>query len=194
MATKITISNNDYVLIDDSSHFLWNDIGLSMPAIPANVHYIIWNGSSGEVQYNDGTGNTDLSSTNDVVGSTSIGELLTWGDTRISERASKRVSDSLEGHESWVMKRIIRDELLMKSDWTQLSDNALSDADKLSWKDYRQSLRDLPSTYAATDAKLVRLNGNGTVEVGTSIEEGTANITGSSNVVVPPSDIFSQLS
>ena len=82
----------------------------------------------------------------------------------------------------------------MKSDWTQLSDNALSDADKLSWKDYRQSLRDLPSTYAATDAKLVRLNGNGTVEVGTSIEEGTANITGSSNVVVPPSDIFSQLS
>ena len=37
-----------------------------------------------------------------------------------------------------------RDALLAASDWTQLPDAALSDAQRAAWRAYRQALRDLP--------------------------------------------------
>jgi len=40
-------------------------------------------------------------------------------------------------------------ELLADTDWTQLSDNGLSDSKKAEWATYRQSLRDLPTTYSS---------------------------------------------
>jgi hypothetical protein len=89
MATQITISNGDYVKIDDSFHINWADKGTSMPAIPSTVHCVIWNALAGqnEIQNKDAstgnmTGNTDLSATSDAVGSTTIADLLTWGETR----------------------------------------------------------------------------------------------------------------
>jgi hypothetical protein len=39
-----------------------------------------------------------------------------------------------------------RDELLMKSDWTQLSNSNLTEAKAAEWETYRQALRDLPET------------------------------------------------
>lgn len=39
-----------------------------------------------------------------------------------------------------------RDSLLAQSDWTQTVDSPLTDAQKYSWAEYRQQLRDLPST------------------------------------------------
>lgn len=39
--------------------------------------------------------------------------------------------------------RIIRNELLARSDWTQLPDSPLSDTKKTEWQAYRQSLRDI---------------------------------------------------
>ena len=92
MATQITISNEDYVKIDDSFHINWADKGTVMPAIPATVHCVIWNDLVGqnEIQNKDAstgnmTGNTDLSATSDAVGSTTIADLLTWGETRKGE-------------------------------------------------------------------------------------------------------------
>ena len=43
--------------------------------------------------------------------------------------------------------RNIRNESLASSDWTQLPDNALSDATKALWAVYRQELRDLTNIY-----------------------------------------------
>jgi len=43
-----------------------------------------------------------------------------------------------------VRMRHHRDRLLAESDWTQLPD---SSADKQAWADYRQALRDFPSTW-----------------------------------------------
>ena len=52
----------------------------------------------------------------------------------------------------WVLVREDRYNLLSKCDWTQLPDNGLSDSKKAEWATYRQSLRDLPTTYSsATD-------------------------------------------
>lgn len=36
-----------------------------------------------------------------------------------------------------------RDQLLVKSDWTQVIDSPLTDVQKLAWKKYRQKLRDI---------------------------------------------------
>jgi hypothetical protein len=39
-----------------------------------------------------------------------------------------------------------RNKLLRESDWTQMPDSPLTDAQKQAWAIYRQSLRDLPDT------------------------------------------------
>ena len=41
-------------------------------------------------------------------------------------------------------RRLDRNNLLAESDWTQMPDSPLTDAQKASWATYRQSLRDLP--------------------------------------------------
>jgi len=89
MATQIVISNNDSIKIDDEFYISWVAKGNAMPALPNTVHYVIWNDLDGqnEVQNKDAstgdmTGNTNLSATSDAVGSTTIADLLTWGETR----------------------------------------------------------------------------------------------------------------
>lgn len=44
----------------------------------------------------------------------------------------------------WARLRSLRDELLSRSDWTQIPDCTI--ANKEEWAAYRQVLRDLPST------------------------------------------------
>ena len=47
--------------------------------------------------------------------------------------------------------RLLRDEALAESDWTQLLDCALSSEDKAKWTAYREYLRDLPQTSDSND-------------------------------------------
>jgi len=89
MATQIVILNGDSIKIDDSFHIDWPDKGTTMPALPDTIHCVIWNALPGqnEIQNKDAstgdmTGNTNLSATSDDVGSTTIADLLTWGETR----------------------------------------------------------------------------------------------------------------
>ena len=44
--------------------------------------------------------------------------------------------------------RVKRNILLSQSDWTQLQDARLTDAEKTSWQVYRQALRDIPQQQA----------------------------------------------
>jgi len=53
----------------------------------------------------------------------------------------------------WDNIRRKRDDLLARSDWTQLSDNGLTDAKRTEWTTYRTALRDLPTTYASAIEK-----------------------------------------
>ena len=86
MATQIVISKDDYIKIDDSFHISWVDKGNAMPSLENTVHYVLWTSGQKEIQTKDAsgnmTGNTDLNSTSDSVGSTTIADLLTWGETR----------------------------------------------------------------------------------------------------------------
>ena len=91
MATQIVIANKDYIKVDDDYHMYWVDRGNAMPVLPDTIHYVIWNDLPGpnEIQNKDAsgnmTGNTDLNATSDAVGSTTIADLLTWGETRKGE-------------------------------------------------------------------------------------------------------------
>ena len=47
--------------------------------------------------------------------------------------------------------RTQRNVLLTESDWTQMSDSPLTDSKKTEWATYRQTLRDLPAQYGASN-------------------------------------------
>jgi len=53
---------------------------------------------------------------------------------------------SLKTDYAYLSLRRDRDEMLMRSDWTQLPNSGLSEAKKIEWETYRQALRDLPET------------------------------------------------
>jgi len=91
MATQIVIANDSYIKVDDTFHIEWADKGNAWQAgwMPNTIHAVIWNALPGqnEIQSKDPatgnmTGNTSLSATSDAVGSTTIANLLTWGETR----------------------------------------------------------------------------------------------------------------
>ena len=50
----------------------------------------------------------------------------------------------------WLFERlrIQRDKLLVESDWTQVAD---APVDKQAWAEYRQQLRDFPTTWTPSD-------------------------------------------
>ena len=58
------------------------------------------------------------------------------------------------------MLRNVRNELLEKSDWTQINDSQLSTDKKTEWQKYRQELRDITKKFVSMDEK--DENGNDT--------------------------------
>ena len=92
MATHIVISNNDFIKVDSSFHIDWADKGNAMPALSDTIHYVLWTSGQKEIQTKvvdsdppEMAGNIVLSDVADSVGSTTIQELLTWGETRKSQ-------------------------------------------------------------------------------------------------------------
>ena len=114
-------------------------IGTDMSWIPSNVHAVHWDGSSGEIEYNDGTAN---------LGITSIG-IYSQADTTFNNEIQRRkdLNDEFTNSSSflWMKLRNERDDLLLFSDYTQLADSGLTDSKKAEWVTYRKSLRDLPA-------------------------------------------------
>ena len=114
-------------------------IGTDMSWIPSDVHAVHWNGSSGEIEYNDGKDN---------LGITSIG-IYSQADTTFNNEIQRRkdLNDEFTNSSSflWMKLRNERDDLLLFSDFTQLADTGLTDSKKAEWVTYRKSLRDLPA-------------------------------------------------
>ena len=90
MATQIVIANKESIFLDNTFYIAWADKGKNWVDAwtPDTIHYVIWNDLPGqnEIQNKDAdgnmTGNTNLNATSDAVGSTTIADLLTWGETR----------------------------------------------------------------------------------------------------------------
>lgn len=66
-------------------------------------------------------------------------DTLQWYDSRTLEEITTEFQREL---------RRIRQRLLLQSDWTQFPDSPLTEEQKVKWQVYRQSLRDMPQTYA----------------------------------------------
>jgi hypothetical protein len=47
----------------------------------------------------------------------------------------------------WMVARWWRNALLNESDWSQVSDNSLSEIQRESWRQYRQELRNITNTF-----------------------------------------------
>jgi len=79
----------------------------------------------------------------------------------------------LSAYKRWFLKDVIRDRniKLTESDWTQISDNSLSDSIKEAWRVYRQTLRDLPSNTEDPDNPIWPIRPDEVVV----IEEETSN-------------------
>ena len=100
MATQIVIANGETITLDGNYKISWADKGNSMPTLPNTIHYVLWNNLPGqnEVQQKDAstgnmTGNVNLNATSDVVsGSTTVADLLTWGETRKGQIEAAKTS------------------------------------------------------------------------------------------------------
>ena len=114
-------------------------IGTDMSWIPSDVHAVHWDGSSGEIEYNDGKANLDI---------TSIG-IYSQAETTFNNEIQRRkdLDDEYVNSSTflWMKLRSERDNLLLSSDFTQLGDIGLSESKKTEWINYRQALRDLPA-------------------------------------------------
>jgi hypothetical protein len=59
---------------------------------------------------------------------------------------SQNTENLSDGH--WLaIARMWRNALLSESDWSQISDNSLTEEQKQVWREYRQELRDITDTY-----------------------------------------------
>ena len=114
-------------------------IGTDLSWIPSDVHAVHWDGSSGEIEYNDGKANLDI---------TSIG-IYSQAETTFNNEIQRRkdLDDEYVNSSTflWMKLRSERDNLLLSSDFTQLGDIGLSESKKTEWINYRQALRDLPT-------------------------------------------------
>lgn len=55
------------------------------------------------------------------------------------------IDEPVSKEDSMNQLREYRNQLLVASDWTQIPDSPLSDAQRIVWRTYRQQLRDYPS-------------------------------------------------
>ncbi len=120
----------------------YSGISTDWSYIPSNVHAVQWDGSSGEVEYTDGSPN---------VGITSLGvyePAVTHHENERLRRVAKATADQAQlDNKDWDAEfRRQRRYLLEDCDWTQGNDSPLSGSKKTEWATYRQTLRDLPSS------------------------------------------------
>lgn len=144
---RLTVVPSDKIIIKDGKEYKVTDLSY----LDSNIHAIQWYDDKGEIEYVDGTSNlaiTDITPYNQCV--------TDWEAAKTKEAEANVYTD--EQWQKWF--REIRDELLADSDWTQISDNKLSDSKKTEWQTYRQKLRDMPTTKTTTFEELVLNEGH----------------------------------
>ncbi len=135
---KISIIREDKTVVKDGVGIA----GLTLSSIPADVWSVQWDSETnkGTVEKND-LSITEITSLGDYQ------SCVTEWDTKKTEidAAEAALSAPLTDAQKLEAFKAERTGRLEASDWTQLSDNQLSDAKVAEWKVYRQALRDLPA-------------------------------------------------
>ena len=124
---KLTLVAEDKVVVKDGQE----QHDLELKWLPSNVWALQWNDDKGHIEYIDGRVE-------------SISELGIYQQAVDEWQTAYNKSNT--GVTPWEdIFKTTRNNLLSESDWTQLTDNALTDAKKQEWAVYRQQLRDLPA-------------------------------------------------
>jgi hypothetical protein len=135
---KLTILPSDKSIGIDGAFLIKIQQDLSW--IPSNIHAVQWWDDHGEIEYNDGKPNERIE------------ELGIYQQSIIDyENEKNRIADEIQrelelfeqSRNYWNEFRYIRNERLTESDWTQLSDNNLTEEQREQWTQYRILLRDL---------------------------------------------------
>ena len=144
---RLTIIPGDKYIAIDNNGLL--NIQQDLNWIPSNVHALQWYDTWGEVEYNDETPNERI-------------ENLGIFEQAVADfnNEKKILQDELDAIEAardyWEELRVLRNQRLSDCDWTQMSDVPFTEEQKISWKNYRQLLRDLPESI--TEPKQLVLN------------------------------------
>ena len=134
MNTKVVVVPQDRVIGIGSTRLVGVTTDISW--VPSDVHAFHWDGTSGEIEYNDGKPNEIVSS---------IGIYSQVETSFNNELQLIKESETLTTEQLWELLRRQRNGLLFASDYTQLNDAGLTDSKKAEWVTYRQALRDLPA-------------------------------------------------
>ena len=151
---KVTIIPDDKFISVDGIGYM--GISTDWSYIPSGINAIQWDGSSGEIEYLDGSPN---------VGITSLGIYQPAVTHHENERlrlvakaaADQAILDNKDWDSVFRNRRSLR---LEDSDWTQGNDSPLSNSKKTEWATYRQTLRDLPSSKDAATRKAMSKDEN----------------------------------
>tara|TARA_Y100000401_G_scaffold74390_1_gene60349 strand:- start:923 stop:1372 length:450 start_codon:yes stop_codon:yes gene_type:complete len=134
---KLTIIAEDKSVTKDGTCV--PDIDMSS-WLPTDVWAVNWDSetSTGEIEYNDGKPNVAINE---------IG-IYSQAVTDFDKALPDAEETKLRGFVLTPINslRVLRDNKLAESDWTQFTDSPLADAKKTEWATYRQKLRDLPAT------------------------------------------------
>ena len=109
--------------------------------IPSNIHAVQWYETWGEIEYNDGFPNEKI----EELGI--FEQAIEDYNNEVERIEIKKINDAKEAEAArdyWEELRILRNQRLTESDWTQVADAPLTEEHKDAWKNYRQQLRDLP--------------------------------------------------
>ena len=110
----------------------------SMSWVPSDVYAVHWDGSTGEIEYNDGKENVTISE----LGIYAQAEITFNNELKIEQDGMKAIDDAKDWN---AYLREQRNSKLTECDWTRMDDNGLSTSKKNEWATYRQTLRDLPA-------------------------------------------------
>ena len=196
---EIYVNQNTFTLAVDNYFFY--DLNNELSFMPEEIHEVRWNGTNGEVLYDDGRVE-EITELNDIDQYISIFETLrereleskqqtTFGDV-VTPWTEPEIPEDQEEYdvEEWLRQwhednpadpihpheeeppappsqeeiaedfRSTRNNLLTSSDWTQLANSPLTDAEKVAWESYRQELRDAPETIDSSLWESMLYNGS----------------------------------
>lgn len=142
---RLTIVPYDKLVIKDGEGYNVDNLDY----LDSNINAIQWYDDKGEIEYEDGSENTKIT---DI---TPYNQCLTDWDIAKAKYEEEMKDPVYTESDYEVMFRQHRNFLLASSDWTQLTDNKLTDLQKTQWQTYRQALRDMPTNKTATYKELV---------------------------------------
>jgi len=119
--------------------------GMDMAGLPDNLWAIQWDETSGEIEWSDST-ETTLNSTTQVIPNSENLTVQIFADRHATEWAALVQAELDAIPTAMQAMRNERYRRLLDCDWTQLSDNGLTEEERSQWATYRQELRDITIT------------------------------------------------